>query len=86
VVADHHSLWLLGSAPYSNQVQLWRWTAGTWAVVPATTPGPRLFVFFEPKTAYEILVFGGLNEGPGTGGTLNTAEWAWSGKSWRRIH
>ena len=35
---------------------------------------------------HEILVFGGLDETPGTGGKLSTAEWAWNGKSWHRIH
>ncbi len=86
VVADHRSLWLLAGAPYSNQVELWRWSAGRWAAVAASTPGPRLLGFGAAFDGHEILVFGGLNEAPGTGGTLNTAEWAWSGKSWRRIH
>ncbi len=86
VVADHHSLWLLGSAPYSNQVQLWRWTAGTWAAVATAIPGPRLLGFGAAFDGHEILVFGGLDEAPGTGGRPNMAEWAWSGKSWRRIH
>jgi hypothetical protein len=86
IVADHHSLWLLASARYSNQVQLWRWSAGTWARVDTTTPGPRLLGFGAAFDGHEILVFGGLDEAPGTGGKLNTAEWAWNGKSWRRLH
>ena len=86
VVADRRSLWLLAGAPYSNQLELWRWSAGTWAAVRTTTAGPRLLGFGAAFDGHEILIFGGLDEAPGTGGTLNTAEWAWSGKSWRRIH
>src|SRR5437899_4784363 len=41
VVADRHSLWLLGDAPYSNQVEVGRWSGATWSPVAFTTPGPR---------------------------------------------
>ena len=86
VVADRHSLWLLGDAPYSNQVEVWRWSGATWSPVAFTTPGPRLLGFGAAFDGHEILVFGGLDETPGTGGKLSTAEWAWSGKSWHRLH
>jgi len=86
IVADRHSLWLLAGAPYSNQLELWRWAGGTWAWVGTSSPGPRLLGFGAAFDGREILVFGGLNEASGTGATLNTAEWAWSGKSWRRLH
>ncbi len=86
IVADRHSLWLLAGAPYSNQVELWRWTAGTWTSVGTTTRGPRLFGFGAAFDGREILVFGGLDEASGVGATLNTAEWALSGQTWRRIH
>jgi hypothetical protein len=86
VVADHHSLWLLANTPYSNQIQLWRWSAETWTPVATSTPGPRLLGFGAAFDGHEILVFGGLDERPGIGGKLSTAEWAWNGKSWRRLH
>jgi hypothetical protein len=86
IVADRHSLWLLAGAPYSNQLELWRWAGGTWAWVGTSSPGLRLLGFGAAFDGREILVFGGLNEASGTGATLNTAEWAWSGKSWRRLH
>jgi hypothetical protein len=86
VVSDRHSLWLLAGAPYTNQVELWRWTAGTWTSVGTTTRGPRLFGFGAAFDGREILVFGGLDEASGAGATLNTGEWALSGKSWRRLH
>ncbi len=86
IVADHHELWLLAGAPYSNKVVLWRWAGDTWAPVGASPTGPRLLGFGAAFDGHEILVFGGLDESSGTGAQLNTAEWAWSGKSWRRIH
>lgn len=86
VVADHHSLWLIAGAPYSNQVDLWRWSGGRWAPVTTSAPGPRLLGFGAAFDGHEILVFGGLDERPGVGGKLSTAEWAWNGNSWRRLH
>jgi hypothetical protein len=77
---------LLAGAPYTNQVELWRWAGGTWAFVGAGAPGLKLLGFGAAFDGHEILVFGGLDESSGTGAQLNTAEWAWSGKSWRRIH
>jgi hypothetical protein len=84
VVADRHSLWLLASAPYSNQLEVWRWSGNMW--VATNILGPRLLGFGAAFDGREILVFGGLDEGPGANGALSTAEWAWSGKSWRRLH
>ncbi len=80
--------------PKDAMTNTWRWTGSDWQLETAATseahlPPSGLIVADRHGAAFdgrEILVFGGLNEASGAGATLNTAEWAWSGKSWRRIH